>query len=432
MILQREVLLQDRTVQTVEVPEWFGYDPVAQRYEAFFEYLDWTKVPERDESRQWPGRLPHPETAYIKAYLVMICEGKEYMTDLRRYLIEHPPLVWLLGFRVKPDRVSPYGFDIEASVPTDRHLRRKLRKLNERMLAALLVDTVAVLSAKIPGLGETVSLDTKHIYAYVKENNPRAYVKERFDPTKQPAGDPDCRLGVKRSTNQTDDAGNTTTEKEYLWGYGTGVAVTRTSEGDEVVLGEYTQTFNANDVTYGLPLLEQARMNLGRPPRNITADAAFDAWYMYQGCAEVGGIAAIALNLRSHPPTFFGLNDYPLCACNAQEMQPGPVYLKDTYREQLFVCSACGTTRHLNIEPGGLMRLQLDRQADAYKLIYKQRTATERINSQAKALGIERPKLRNGASIAHRNTLIYVVINMKALQRIHKRKRDPTLLRRAA
>lgn len=429
MILQREVLLQNRTVQTVKAPEWFAYDPVAKRYEAFFEYLDWTKVPERDESRAWPGRLPHPEVAYVKAYQVMICEGKEYVTDLRRYLVEHPALVWLLGFRVKPDRESPYGFDIGASVPTARHLRRKLRNLDERMLAALLADTVAALAVEIPGLGKTTSLDTKHIYAHVKENNPRAYVKERFDPTKQPSGDPDCRLGVKRSTNQIDEQGNMTTEKEYLWGYGTGVAATRTPDGDEVVLAEYTQPFNANDVTYGLSLLEQARVNLGYPPHNITADAAFDAWYMYQGCAEVGGMAAIPLNLRNHPPTFFGPNGHPLCECSAQEMQPGSIYLKGTYREQLFTCSVCGAVRHLNIELGGLMRLQLDRQAPAYKIIYKQRTATERINSQAKAHGIERPKSRNGASIAHRNTLIYVVLNMKALQRIHKRKRDPSLSR---
>lgn len=41
------------------------------------------------------------------------------------------------------------------------------------------------------------------------------------------------------------------------------------------------------------------------------------------------------------------------------------------------------------------LRHQLDRHSDPYKQLYNQRTANERINSQAKALGIERPKLRN-------------------------------------
>ena len=59
-----------------------------------------------------------------------------------------------------------------------------------------------------------------------------------------------------------------------------------------------------------------------------------------------------------------------------------------------------------------------------YKEIYKQRTATERINAQATALGIERPRLRNGAAIANLNTLIYVLINLRALQRVLEHKRE--------
>jgi len=59
--------------------------------------------------------------------------------------------------------------------------------------------------------------------------------------------------------------------------------------------------------------------------------------------------------------------------------------------------------------------------SEAYKDAYRQRTATERINSQAVALGIERPHLRNGRAITNRNTLIYVLINLRFLQRIRAR-----------
>jgi len=54
--------------------------------------------------------------------------------------------------------------------------------------------------------------------------------------------------------------------------------------------------------------------------------------------------------------------------------------------------------------------------------VYKQRTAVERINSQAVDLGIERPKLRNGLSIANQNTLIYLLIDLRALQRVRAQK----------
>jgi hypothetical protein len=73
---------------------------------------------------------------------------------------------------------------------------------------------------------------------------------------------------------------------------------------------------------------------------------------------------------------------------------------------------------------GTRIRYQLDRQSDAYKQIYKQRTATERINSQAEALGVERPKIRNLKAIANQNTLIYVLINLRALHRIRRKKAD--------
>lgn len=59
------------------------------------------------------------------------------------------------------------------------------------------------------------------------------------------------------------------------------------------------------------------------------------------------------------------------------------------------------------------------------RLVYKQRTATERINSQAKELGIERPKLHNRQAIANLNTLIYVLISLRTLQRIRQRKSEP-------
>ncbi len=63
------------------------------------------------------------------------------------------------------------------------------------------------------------------------------------------------------------------------------------------------------------------------------------------------------------------------------------------------------------------MRVQLDRIGPLYKAIYTQRTSCKRINSQAKELGIDRPKVRNRCSVANLNTLIYLIINVRALCR---------------
>ena len=421
MILERVVKQQNRQDVVLQAPEHFSHDAVAERYAKMFDLLDWRQVPERDESLAQCGRLPHPEAAYVKAYLVMTEEKKTSQKDVRRYLLEHPALVWEIGFRLVADEQSVYGFDVGRSVPSERHLRRKLGELDSQNLTELLGQTVQHALDIMPDLGETISLDIKHIYANVKENNPREEVADRYDPKRQLRGDPDARLGVKRKHNQGDASHDPASKTEYIWGYGTGVSVAQTPDKDAIVLGDFTQPFNANDVTYAESLLAQAEQRLGFASLNLAADAAFDAIHLYQGPAERGGIAAIALNLRGNPPFYLGPNDYPLCGCNAQEMLPRSQWLENGQRFQRFRCTDCGKVRKMNIELGNLMRWRLDRQSPVYKAIYKQRTTTERINSQAKALGIERPQQRRIAPIARRNTLIYIVINIRAIFRHHER-----------
>ena len=83
-----------------------------------------------------------------------------------------------------------------------------------------------------------------------------------------------------------------------------------------------------------------------------------------------------------------------------------------------------GCTAMMPTCAGARLRYQLDRNSQGYQTLYNQRTATERINSQALALGIERPHLRRQSAIANQNTLIHVLINLRALQRIRARKEE--------
>src|SRR5438067_1394881 len=274
-------------------------DPVVQRYRARLALFEWSGI---DAPKpRGPGRPAHPRSAYLKAALVRINEHLLSTPRWRAYLLDHPLLVLELGFRLHVDIRQPYGFDVAKTVPSVRHLNNILRTLNPCLLAELLAQSVQALQEEIPGLGDVVAFDVKHIYANVKENNQRAYVKERFKKDQQPKGDPDCKLGVKRSTNQEQPDGSTKEKKEYLWGYGSGVAAAITPDYGDVVLAEETLPFNENDITYFVPLYIQTVGTLNRFPLHITADAAFDAWYTYQTCALRGGIAAIALNQHAHP-----------------------------------------------------------------------------------------------------------------------------------
>jgi len=95
----------------------------------------------------------------------------------RAYLLDHPFLVLELGFRPHLDVTAPYGLRLEKTVPSVDHLNAILRSLDGRWLADLFAQTVQALQAEIPGLGEVVAYDVKHIYANVKENNQRVYLR---------------------------------------------------------------------------------------------------------------------------------------------------------------------------------------------------------------------------------------------------------------
>ena len=425
MMIPNSVLFDQSTIATL-----LDHDPMVADYRAFFALLDWSLVEHWQTQRSSRGRPAHPISASLKAFLIRLREGMLYTAQLRRFLLRHPLLVIELGFRLVLDPTAAYGFDVEATLPCEYWLRQQLRDFDPALLQTLLAATVRDLKEEIPGLGEVVAFDVKHIYAWVKENNWRAYVQERYDKTKRLAGDPDCRLGVKRSTNQEQADGSTEEKKELLWGYGTGVAVSTIADYGSVVLADYTQPFNEGDITYFRPLYQQTVVALNQFPTYLAADAAFDAWYVHEAAARHSGMAAVPLNQHSKTPFARLADGTPLCPISLP-MHP-TLQFNHTYgyRAQRFRCpllfpekigQTCpheqflkgrGCVKDVNWERGGQMRVTLDRDGPLYHAISNQRTSAERINSQAQAKGIERPHVRNGRSVAHLNTLTSILLNV--------------------
>jgi len=271
---------------------------LVMRYLDLLGPLAWHCLPERDLQRNW-GQTTLPHAAFVAACLVKLSEKRDSMGSLRQFLIDNPPLTWLLGFPLTSARYKPYGFDVDASLPTQRHLTRLLRNMPNATLQFLLADSVRLILAELAirnlPAPQCISLDTKHILAWVKENNPKSYVPERFNKDQQPKGDPDCKLGCKRRHNQPTAASQKSQQTptsnpipaerlqvgEYYWGYGSGVVVVKVPHWGEFVLAELTQTFDQSDVSYFFPLMTQTEQRLGCRPRWGTFDAAFDAWYVY-------------------------------------------------------------------------------------------------------------------------------------------------------
>lgn len=480
------------------LPDFVAQDAVARKYLDLLGPLDWAHFPERPDNRPWPGPTPAPRAPYVAAYLIKLDAGLRSMGKLRTYLLEHPALVWCLGFPLTADPTARHGFAVAQAVPTRRQFNRVLRDLDNAAVQFLLEGTVHLLKAALPPeqqavFGDVIALDTKHILAWVKENNPKAYVDDRYDKTKQPKGDPDCKLGCKKRHNQGEGDGEpaaappttaaatprpattpptatataapaapspgapATNPKpakpaaagEYYWGYASGVITTKVPDWGEFVLAEFTQTFDHGDATYFFPLMQQVERRLGRRPRYGALDKAYDAFYVYQYFHDAGGFAAVPFSEKGGLKTrSFSPEGLPLCAAGL------PMPLKFTFTDRTstlvvhergkYVCplhhsraahaATCpvnhdrwahgGCTAMMPTCAGARIRYQLDRTSDQYQAIYKQRTADERSNSQAVELGIERPRLRRQSAIANQNTLIYVLINLRALQRVRAHKEE--------
>jgi hypothetical protein len=448
------------------LPSFVQQSPVAHRYLELLGPLPWADFPQRDTHLNGYDQ-PMPYTAFAAVCLVKLDQHLVSMGHLRQYLVDHPALLWLLGFPLIPEAKLPWGFNTEASLPTQRHLTRMLRQIPNAFFQTLLDSTVSLIQAELDELGlqlgECMAMDTKHILAWVKQNNPKAYLKssERYDKTRQPAGDPDCRLGCKRRHNQRASAkeppptpannplpANTISVGEYYWGYASGVVATKIPGWGEVVLAELTQPFDQSDVSYFYPLMAATERRLGFRPKFAALDAAFDAFYIYEyfHSDDHDGFAAIPFSDRGGYKRTFDAQGLPLCQAGLAMPLKYTFQTKTTLFEHQrgrYVCplvfpdptgqtcpinhkqwakGGCTTTMATAI--GARLRYQLDRESETYKQLYNQRTANERINSQAVDLGIERPKLRNGQAIANINTLIYVLINLRTLQRIRQRKAD--------
>ena len=126
------------------LPSFVQQSAVAMRYINLLGDLDWEHFPERDLETDW-GMPAVPFASFVAACLVKLDQQFVYMSHLHQYLVEHPALVWVLGFPLKSSAKYAWGFDPQASLPTARHFTRLLRKVSNTQLQFLLDETVRLL-----------------------------------------------------------------------------------------------------------------------------------------------------------------------------------------------------------------------------------------------------------------------------------------------
>ncbi len=415
------------------------HDPIVLHYRQIFHVFDFSILPEAKAKK---GPAGNSLEVYAKVFLVMVEERIKSSEGLRRFLLKHPALVIFLGFKLKGlSRNLPFGFDIQETVPSARHLRRKLQETQNSHLKLLVYDTIHNLQ-KLELLNGIAAMDTKEIMAFVKENNPKQYVKDRFKKDNIPPGDKTCALGAKPSSNKDE---NGKKKPRYFWGYKSGAIFSQTEYG-LAFLSENTSPAAKADVKFFFPLLLPLVL-LGIDVKVFLADAAFDAWYVYAAIDALDAKAYIPINTRGHDTQKmeFGTNGRPVCQKGLEmdnggkwfDKQKGYHRLKATCplvnpttgkRKKKHANINCeileskpkGCSRVINLDDTDNLRFAIDRQSREFKGVYKQRTQAERGFSTLKNYGIETPIQRNINSVSNLATLAYCLMNAKVIIKAEK------------
>ena len=119
-----------------QLPKFVRQCGLTMQVREWLQWVDWDKI-EDTSARQFAPRKTVSRKTYVAAFLVKIDQEKRSLAALHRLLMSHPALVWGLGFPLV-EASTPYGFDVEASVPRRDQFSRVLRRLPNKLLQQLM------------------------------------------------------------------------------------------------------------------------------------------------------------------------------------------------------------------------------------------------------------------------------------------------------
>jgi len=151
-----------------------------EKYEILFSFLDTSPLEILYPST---GRSPFPYKALLKALVYKNIKNVSYLSDLVRDLKDNPDLALVFGFHPLRlpcvENFSAFLGDTENSI---------FQEVRDSLVSKL----IELKEIK----GTHLTFDSSHIPAKVKDNNLKTSVKDRFDKTKNPKGDPESRLSI--------------------------------------------------------------------------------------------------------------------------------------------------------------------------------------------------------------------------------------------
>lgn len=374
-------------------------------YDTLFLHLD---LSEFEQQKKRLGRTGYPVPAMICAFVVMKCEGFGYITDLVDYL--------------ENNRLITYycGFDITKKLPSYWTYDRFLRKLDHSLLEKIMQTQVKQLCSLRVLDASFIGLDSTPVLANTRQNNPKSFTKNKFDPKNQPKSDKDCALGVHTASNQHNER-----NYQFYWGYKSHVLVDCITG---LPLCELTTTADVADSTVALDILKKTNSYLSVEECTFIGDKAYDVKAIYNTVRELyHGECVVPLNKSNTKSPAKLPCGAPICEAGLAMHWDGK-FTENGKTKQKYCCpykgtahlhdcpcahkffhkesKATGCTKYVTIPND--YRLSIQRDTLEFRSVYALRTECERYNSRFKATAQERLWVRNRHCAENLNTIAHI------------------------
>ena len=390
----------------------FDLNPL-RKYELLFDNLDASPL---DHHHAGPGRDPVPRSALLRALVYKSLKPLPTLSDLVVELTDNPSIA------------MKCGLDPSHALPVER-FSCFLRDSDNGLLQEIRNSLVKQLIAAGEMTGESLSIDSYPIPANVKQNNPKTTVKDRFDKTRIPRGDPDCRLGVML------DFTSSTKKVSFFWGYRNHVV---TDMPSELPIAEVTKPANLPDTKLFIPLFREVTHALNLSPRTVLGDAIYDTEDILSFVIDqLNATPRIPRNYRCAPPTAYrtSSSNTPICIAGFEMIYWGKFTDRGKIRRK-FCCPITHSKKFARQHPscpwnhpaflrgnGCVTYLRGDRDirksidygSQSFKDHYTMRTGSERIASRLLTLCMQHPSVRGLAATANHCTIAHIAILLVAL-----------------
>lgn len=397
-----------------------------QKYEILFSSLDTSPLQKLYSST---GRTPIPYEALLRSLIYKNIRTLPCISDLVRELHDNPNLAHAFGF-------NPFN------LPCVENFSAFLQDTPNPILQ----DVKDLLIYELINIGEIkgiyISFDSCNIPSRVKENNLKTSCKDRFDKTKIPKGDKDCRLGVMvHFTNPFQK------EIKYFFCYRNFVYSDTLSELPVV---ERTLPANVVDSVIAIPLLKSLQSKFNFNIHGVISDSALDTEDI---------ISFILHNLHakpyiSHNPRRSGNPNIKvsskgvrICIAGFEMLSRGkfkdklqnrirhkfvcPIIYSQKFREKHPYCpwmhpqftKGTGCFAYTQVKEKDI-RKEINYSSSEFKKIYNLRTSSERVFSRLLNLCMQNPTVYGLNATSFHCTIAHITVLLIALTAVKTGNKD--------